>query len=169
VPHPGIREGSIVGFLRRHARLLLSYAALAGLAVFIGHDAAMAANAGSDPHFFTVSSSTVAGIVPGKPLSFPVLVSNPSSQDMKLLTLSATVTLLANPPAPAGAPPCDVSKLAVVPYNASTAGAASYVVAARSTRTVPLTIRIADVASNQDGCKGRKFTLTYSGTAEQAH
>ena len=158
-----------MGFVRRHARLLLSYAALAGLAVFAGHDAAMAANAGNDPHFFTVSSSTVAGIAPGKPLSVPVVMSNPSPQDMTLLTLSATVTLLANPPAPAGAAPCDVSKLAVVPYNASAAGAASYVVPGRGTRTVPLTIRLADVASNQDGCKGRKFTLTYSGTAEQAH
>jgi hypothetical protein len=158
-----------VGFVRRHAKLFLSYAMLAGLGVFGGHELAMTANAQTDPHAFTITSSTVAGIAPGRPLSFLVTVTNPSSQAMHLLTLSTMVTLLADPPAPRGASPCDVSKLTVAPYNSAARGAAQYVLAARATSTVPLTITLADTQTNQDGCKSRKFTLTYSGTAEQVH
>jgi len=155
-----------VGFLKRHGKLLMSYAVLAGLSIFAGRDFALTANAATDPHAFTITSSNVAGIAPGKPLAFPVVVSNPSPQAIKLLTLSTMVTLQ---PAPKGAPACDVSKLTVAAYNSSAPGAPQYLVPARGTTTVPLTITLADTSTNQDGCKSRKFTLTYSGTAEQAH
>lgn len=158
-----------MGLLRRHSRLILSYVALAGVGVFAGHDVAVAANATRDPHAFTITSTNVTGILPGKPLTFRAVLSNPSSQPMKLLTLSTKITLLANPPAPKGAPPCDASKLAVTPYAWNTRGAPQYVVPAGRTASVPLTITLTDTRTNQNGCKGRKFSLTYSGTAEQTH
>ena len=158
-----------MGLLRRHYRLILTYVAFAAVGVSAGHGMALAANAARDPHAFTITSSIVTGIVPGKLLTFPVVVRNPSSQPMKLLTLSVSVTLLATPPAATGTRPCDASKLAVAPYTWLARRAPQYVVPAGRTATVPLTITLADTRTNQDGCKGRKFTLTYSGTAEQAH
>jgi len=155
-----------VGFLKKHGKLIMSYALLAGLGVVGGRDFALTANAATDPHAFTITSSNVTGIAPGKPMTFPVLVSNPSTQDVKLLTLTTMVTLQT---APKGAPPCDVSKLTVAPYNSGDPGARQYVVPSRGSTTVPLTITLADTSTNQDGCKSRKFTLTYSGTAEQVH
>ncbi|HKT03673.1 MAG TPA: hypothetical protein VJT31_29450 [Rugosimonospora sp.] len=158
-----------MGFARRHGWLVLSYAVLAGLGVFGGRQLALANNSANEPHPFTIASSTVAGITPGRQLTFPVTVTNPASQDVRLLTLSTRVTLLASPPAPAGAPACDASKLTVAPYDYRDRGARPYVIPARGKATVPLTIKLADTTTNQNGCKGRKFTLTYSGTAEQTH
>ncbi len=159
-----------MGFVIRHGTLLLSYVLLATVGVFLGHGMATRSNTQTDPHAFTIASSIVSGISPGKPLTFAVVVSNPSAQAMKLLTLSTTVTLQPAPRASGpSAPTCEVSKLTVAAYNSATRGAPQYVVPGRGTATVPLTITLADTSTNQDGCKNRKFTLTYAGTAEQAH
>ena len=64
---------------------------------------------------------------------------------------------------------CDTSKITIAPYNANAVGAIQYTIAGRGTATVPMTINFINTSTNQDGCKGKTLSLTYSGTAEQAH
>jgi hypothetical protein len=121
-----------------------------------------------DPKAFVMTGS-VSGLAPGVSRVLQVSVANRSSQPIRVLMLSATVTLLSSPPGPAGAPPCDVAQIAISPYNSRAAGATPYKVAGRSSASVPLQVTFLNTSSNQDGCKGRHFNIKYVGTAEQWH
>jgi hypothetical protein len=160
------------------AKVAVVVVGLAVLGTVAGRQVALTANAanvsqssgtkGNDPKAFVMTGS-VSGLAPGVSRVLQVSVANQSSQPIRVLMLSATVTLLASPPAPAGAPPCDVSKIAISPYNALAAGATPYKVAGRGSANVPLQATFLNTSSNQDGCKGRHFNIKYLGTAEQWH
>jgi len=112
------------------------------------------------PHAFTMSGA-VTGLVPGRTVTLPVLVSSPNSQSIKILTITVAAGN-ASPACPAA------GNLSVPDYDSGRSGAASYVVPARGSATVPLSIQLVDAPSrNQNACKRVTFPLSYSGTAMQ--
>src|SRR5258708_38578348 len=128
------------------AKVAVVVVGLAVLGTFAGRQVALTANAarnvsqasttnGNDPKAFVITGS-VSGLAPGVSQVFQVNVANQSSQAIRVLMLSATLTLLPSPPAPVGAPPCDVGQLEIAPYNALAAGAVPYKVDGRSSASV---------------------------------
>jgi hypothetical protein len=114
---------------------------------------------GIDPKAFDVTGNPPS-ISPGVSKTYMVSVKNNSTQAIHMLTLSGSLASVAG---------CDTSKITIAPYNANAAGAVQYTIAGRSTATVPMTISFINTNTNQDGCKGKTLSLTYSGTAEQSH
>jgi hypothetical protein len=114
---------------------------------------------GNDPKAFDVSGNP-PNISPGVSKTYMVSVKNNSSQAIHMLTLNGSLASVTG---------CDTSKITIAPYNSNAAGAVQYTIAGRSTATVPMTINFINTTTNQDGCKGKMLSLTYSGTAEQAH
>jgi hypothetical protein len=122
--------------------------------------AASSKPAKDDPHDFTMTGG-VTGLLPGRSATLPVLVSNPNSQSIKVLTISVTTS-------DASKTCLATSNLVVTGYDSSKPGAASYVVPARGTATVPLPVQLVDAPGrNQNACKGVTFPLSYAGTAMQ--
>ena len=112
------------------------------------------------PKAFTMSGG-VTGLVPGRVVTLPVLVGNPNSQAIKILTIAVTAAG-ASPACPAA------GNLALPYYDSSRPGAAAYIVPSRGTLTVPLSIQLVDAPSrDQSGCKHVSFPLSYAGTAMQ--
>jgi hypothetical protein len=113
-----------------------------------------------DPHVFTMTGS-VTELVPGRSVPLPVLVGNPNSQPIKILT----VAVAASDPSAA----CRAQgNLSVLGYDAGRPGAAVYVVPGRGSATVPLSVQLVDSPSrSQNACKRVTFQLSYSGTAVQ--
>jgi hypothetical protein len=106
-------------------------------------------------------SGSVTELLPGRSVPLRVLVNNPNSQPIKLLTLTVAAT---NPSAACPAQ----GNLSVPGYDASAPGAPGYVVPARGSATVPLSAQLVDAPSrSQDACKRVTFQLSYSGTAVQ--
>jgi hypothetical protein len=114
---------------------------------------------GNDPKAFDVTG-TPPSIFPGASKTYLVSVKNNSSQAIHMLTLTGSL---------APVPGCDTSKITIAPYDANAVGAVQYTIAGRSSATVPMTIIFINTNTNQDGCKGKTLSLTYSGTAEQSH
>jgi hypothetical protein len=113
-----------------------------------------------DPRAFTMSGA-VTGLVPGRPLTLPVTVNNPNSQSIRILTISA-IAGNASLACPAN------GNIAVSTYDSSVSGAPAYIVPARGTATVPLSVRFVDAPTrNQNACKGVTFPLSYVGSAMQ--
>jgi len=112
---------------------------------------------GNDPKAFDISGAP-SSISPGATSSYMVTVKNNSSQAIRVVTLNGAV---------AAVPGCDTSKITVVAYNKNDVGAVIYKVDGRSTALVPMKILFTNTSTNQDGCKGVKITVNYSGTAEQ--
>jgi hypothetical protein len=114
----------------------------------------------SGPHAFTMSGG-VGGLLPGRWTTLPVLVTNPNSQPIKVLTISATAKD-ASPACPAAA------NLSVLRYDATAAGATSYLVPGRGSLLLPLPIQLINVPNrNQNACKGVSFGLSFVGSAVQ--
>jgi hypothetical protein len=112
------------------------------------------------PKAFTMSGA-VAGLVPGRMVTLPVMVSNPNNQSIKILTIT-----VAAGDASAACPAR--GNLSVPDYDSTRPGATAYVVPGRGTATVPLSIRLVDAANrDQSACKRVTFPLSYSGTAMQ--
>jgi hypothetical protein len=112
-----------------------------------------------------VKAFTMAGqvsqLVPGRWTTLPVLLTNPNSQSIKVLTINATAK-----DASAGCPAA--GNLAVLGYDAAAAGATVYIVPGRGSAVVPLPIQLVNAPNrNQNACKGVSFGLSYSGTAMQ--
>jgi hypothetical protein len=112
---------------------------------------------GNDPKAFDISGAP-GSISPGTTSSYMVTVKNNSSQAIRVVTLNGAVAAVSG---------CDTSKITVVPYNKNDVGAVIYKVDGRSTALIPMKIVFRNTNTNQDGCKGMKITVNYSGTAEQ--
>jgi hypothetical protein len=112
---------------------------------------------GNDPNAFDISGAP-SSIAPGVTSSYMVTVKNNSSQAIRVVTLNGAVAAMSG---------CDTSKITVVPYNKNDVGAVIYKVDGRSTALIPMKIVFRNTNTNQDGCKGMKITVNYSGTAEQ--
>jgi hypothetical protein len=111
-------------------------------------------------HTFTMAGG-VTGLVPGRWAILPVLVGNPNSQSIKVLTIAVTARN-ASAACPAA------TNLAVVGYDSTRPGATVHIVPGRGTATVPLQIQLVEAPNrNQNACKGVSFALSYTGTAMQ--
>jgi hypothetical protein len=112
---------------------------------------------GNDPKAFDISGAP-SSIAPGVTASYMATVKNNSSQAIRVVTLNGAVAAVSG---------CDTSKITVVPYNKNDAGAVIYKVEGRSTAQIPMKIVFTNTSTNQDGCKNKKLTINYTGTAEQ--
>jgi hypothetical protein len=112
------------------------------------------------PHAFTMSGG-VRGLVPGRWMTLPVLVTNPNSQPMKVLTIRVTAKD-ASRACPA------TGNLAVLGYDATARGATVHIVPGGGRAVVPLSIELVNAPNrNQNACKGVSFALSYVGSAVQ--
>jgi hypothetical protein len=112
------------------------------------------------PHTFTMTGAA-SGLTPGRWVTLPVLIGNPNSQSIKVLTISVTAKN-ASAACPAA------SNLAVVGYDSTKPGVTVHIVPGRGTLTVPLSVQLVNVADrNQNACKGVTFAVSYAGTAMQ--
>ena len=100
------------------------------------------------------------GLVPGRPATLALRVTNPNPWPIHVLTLDTDVTQ------PPGAD-CPVGTLRVGGYD-YTSGEV-YAAPARGTVEVPVRIELADsTGRDQSGCAGVTFPLTMTGTAVRA-
>jgi hypothetical protein len=141
-----------------------SAAASAGGPVSLGpvYRAASSSAAAKDPvdsHTFTMSGS-VSGLVPGRWVTLPVLVNNPNSQTIKVLTVSVTAR-----DASAACPAA--GNLAVAGYDSTAGGSTAYLVPGHGSTVVPLPLQLVNTNKNQNACKRVSFGLSYAGTAMQ--
>ncbi len=107
------------------------------------------------PHFS--ASGTISGLVPGRPGTLEVVITNEDAVGYRILQLEAT--------AKDASPGCPAANLVIEPYSSTTQGAVTHDVAGKSTTTIPLTVTLRYTSSVQDACKNVKFPLTYSGVA----
>jgi hypothetical protein len=112
------------------------------------------------PHMFTMTGAA-GGLTPGRWVTLPVLIGNPNSQSIKVLTIVVT-------PKNASAACPAASNLAVVGYDSTKPAATVHIVPGRGTLTVPLSVQLLNAPDrNQNACKGVTFALSYAGTAMQ--
>ena len=106
---------------------------------------------------FTVTGDAPV-IVPGQTKTYLVTVKNDTAQALHILTMDGSAVAVSG---------CDTSKIVILHYDSKTAGAVQYYLKDKATVTMPMTISFLNTPTNQDGCKGKKISLSYSGTAEQ--
>lgn len=108
---------------------------------------------------FSISGS-VDGLLPGRPATLPLTVTNPNPWPIQVLTLDAGVT------APPGST-CPVGTLAVGAYDHGD-GDPAVTVPARGSVVVDVRVVFADsLTDDQTGCRGATLPLVLSGTAER--
>ena len=101
----------------------------------------------------------VAGLLPGRPATLALTVTNPNPWPIQVLTLDTGVT------APPGTT-CPAESLRVGRYTFT--GGTRYAAPARGTVVVPVSVELADSpTADQSGCRGEAFPLTFTGTAEK--
>jgi hypothetical protein len=99
---------------------------------------------------------------PGAISTLEVVVTNPDRIAYRILDLSVK--------AGDAGPGCRASSnLVISSYQSTKPGARTYVVPARSSITLPLSIMMLDTAASQDACKSVTFPLTFSGSATQGN
>jgi len=106
---------------------------------------------------FTISGR-VDGLLPGRPATLPLTVTNPNPWPIQVLTLDVGVN------APPGSP-CPPGTVAAGRY-AFGDGAPVVAAPARGSVVVAVPVELADSATqDQDGCRGTTLPLTLTGTA----
>jgi hypothetical protein len=113
------------------------------------------------PQMFTISGS-VSGLLVGAAKPVTVTLTNPNSLPIYVDALTTTLTTNG------GSGGCSASNFAITQSNASTATpilvpAGSSVVV--STAPQAPQVMLVDLATSQDGCKNKSFTLNFTGTA----
>ena len=106
------------------------------------------------PDVFTISGR-VAGLLPGRPGTLALRVTNPNPYPINVVTLDTSVA------EPAG---CPDGSLRVGRYDSARATAVT--VLARATVDVPVAVELVDSpTADQSACAGATFGLEFSGTA----
>ncbi len=122
---------------------------------------------------FGINSTPVTGLVPGGPAKpLTITLTNVDTVAYKLLTLQVDVN---NPGGCVGSTNLAVSGLgrtnllgAANRYDSSAPGAPQYEIPRKGSLTLTgVTIRLLDLPTNQNACKSKTFTISYSGTATQ--
>ena len=174
--------------LRRTATWFAVYAVLVAGGVTVGREAALHGNAarsasgvmvlaassngnGSGHPPFGISSVPVSGLVPGGTArALSITLTNSDSTAYKVTSLGVASS---NPNGCTGSTSLVIAglgsaNLLTTPYDASATGAPQLEIPKKGTLALSgVTIRLLDLASRQDACKGVTFALTYSGTAVQ--
>ncbi len=99
-------------------------------------------------------------LLPGRPQTLSVTVTNPDEVAYRILQLTASAQN-ASAACPAA------GNLTISSYESTTKGAVEYVVPADSAISIPLTITLLDTSTRQDACQDVTFPLTFSGVATQ--
>jgi hypothetical protein len=107
------------------------------------------------PQNFTITG-TVGGLVPSNVFTeIPVAITNPNSETLYVTSLNVSI---------AGVPGCDASNFATQAWSAPP----KIAVPATSSYSPPAgrrpAIRLKNLAGNQDSCKNKSFTLTFTGS-----
>ncbi len=110
------------------------------------------------PQNFTITGA-VSGLKPSSSFTeIPVTITNPNAEMLYVTSLDVGV---------AGVTGCDASNFATQGWAASTSSP-KFPVAASSSATAPTgkrpAIRLKDLAGNQDACKSKTLTLTFTGS-----
>jgi hypothetical protein len=139
----------------RRSVVVVGVVVIAAVGVLGGRQLALSLAASDAPgHAFTVSGS-VTGLVPGKPATLRLTVTNPDAQAIRILAASAT--------AQSAGPSCPGSLLDITAY----AGTAQTIVAGHGQAVVELPITLS--AQAPTACRKVSFPLTYTARAEQWH
>lgn len=125
------------------------------------------AEATPPPKSLTLTGSLdVTGLAPGVSITRTLNIGNVNNQDVELQSVS---TVLSGPsPAPTTgtcSSPADFEVI-VAGYNSSTGVGTPVTIRKNSSLGVPVTVRLNNSATrNQDPCKGRSWTFTFTATA----
>ena len=120
-------------------------------------------NGGNPPgHAITVTAVLTGQLGPGSPASLRVTITNPNSQAVEVTSVSGAITSVVTGTLP-GRMACSASWYHVEPFTGSQP------VARNGSITVPLRVTFDDVpTTNQDNCKGARFTYSFTAQARQA-
>jgi hypothetical protein len=129
--------------------------AIAAVGVLGGQQVALSLAASEAPgHTFTISGA-VTGLVPGRPATLRLTVTNTDAQAIQVRAVSAT--------AQSAGPSCPGNLLDIAAY----AGTPQTIVAGHGKAVVELPITLSAQAPN--ACRKVSFPLTYTARAEQWH
>jgi hypothetical protein len=120
-------------------------------------------NGGNAPgHAISVSAVVSGRLGPGSPALLLVTITNPNSQAVEVTSVSGAVTSVTSGTLP-GKSACSASWYHVGTFTGSRT------VARNSSTTVALPVTFDDVlTTNQDNCKGARFTYSFTAQARQA-
>ena len=104
------------------------------------------------------AAGSVTGLTPGSTSTLQVTISNPSTVDYRIVSLTATPVDATNQCKAAG-------NTTITGYDSSIPGTAVHVVARGSTISVPLTVTFVSSGADQGSCRDVTFPLRFSGTA----
>jgi hypothetical protein len=139
----------------RRSAVVAGIAAVAAVGVLGGRQVALSLAASQVPgHAFTISGG-VSGLVPGRPATLRLTVTNADAQAIQVLAASAT--------AQSAGPSCPGNLLDIRAY----AGTPQTIVAGHGQAVVELPITLS--AQAPDACRKVSFPLTYTARAEQWH
>lgn len=112
---------------------------------------------------FTISSTPVTGLMPGRTLALPLSITNPNSFAIVVTTLGVTVRPASSKPACSGTANLALRQYAGPPIRVE---GRQTLVASTSITTGPAVTMI-DASFNQDACKGATFTFDFTGQAQK--
>ena len=139
----------------RRSAIVIGLVATVAVGVLGGRQVSLSLAASQAPgHAFTVSGG-VSGLVPGRPATLRLTVTNPDAQAIQILAASAT--------AQSAGPSCPGTLLDITAY----AGTPQTIVAGHGQAVVELPITLS--AQAPDACRKVSFPLTYTARAEQWH
>lgn len=128
--------------------------------------ATKSAEATPPPKSLSVSGSlNVQGLAPGVVLGRTVTIGNDNNQDVELQSVRTVITG-PSPGTTTGAcsSPADF-EVVVGGYNTSTGVGTPVTIRKRSSLGLPVTVRMNNRPVNQDTCKGKSWTFTFTATA----
>jgi hypothetical protein len=116
--------------------------------------------AGSAAVSIAVSGSERGSLAPGATRPIAVSIVNTGGKPARVTSANVSV---GNPSKACTA----AASIRVTRYDASLPGALTYDLAPGATVTIPLTISMRDLRTNQNACKNASFPLTFHATAQQ--
>lgn len=123
-------------------------------------------NAAPPPKSLALGQVDVTGLAPGTSSTKQLTISNPNNQDVVLRSLQTAVSGPSPAPTFGSCTSPDDFEVTVAGYNASTGVGSPVTIMKNSSISAPVTVRMHNSASrNQDACKGRSWTFTFTATA----
>ncbi|HWC34361.1 MAG TPA: hypothetical protein VG650_05985 [Mycobacteriales bacterium] len=116
--------------------------------------------AGAPSASIEVSGVDPAELAPGITSPLVVIVTNTGALRARITAASVAV-------GDASSRCTAAESIRTTAYDASIAGAATYLLPPHRTARIPLSISMLDSARNQDACKNARFPLTFHATAQQ--
>lgn len=117
------------------------------------------------PKTLAIGSVNVRNLSPGVSITQNLPVTNSNGQDVELQSVKTTLSGPSPAPTTGSCTSPQDFEVLVAGFNASTGAGTPVTIRKNSTTNLSLTVRMHNRPVNQDACKGRTWTFTFTATA----